>query len=455
MEQKQIPIDMLRPHPDNPRKDLGDLTELAESIKARGVMQNLTVIPQYKLGQIAYYTILIGHRRCEASKIAGLKTLPCTVVNVMSKKEQIATMLLENMQRSDLTPLEQAEGFQMMIDLGEGIRSIEKKTGFSATTIWHRVKLLELDREELRKSQEREVKLTDYIKLEKLKNVEDKNECLKEIGTNNFDYTYNSKLQEQERREKQKVIKNELEEKGLVDITDEEERYLKYDNVVACDYADIDELIADELIANEKEQLYFALSPVSTDWIVIYKMKSKAVEDNADERERERAERKKISDKQKRDKEILKEKLSVLENVRNTARVTVDEFVNRYTGCKGDENLILNFIIYLQSKYGRYFVEECKNDITNNQGNYDYTKDWNIRRVMLLYIRALLIHWRYLARKTDYDCFYDDKAEYKKEWAIVDAYINFIDLLEQLGYQVADEERSYYNGTHEAYRQEN
>jgi ParB family chromosome partitioning protein len=326
MEQKQIPIDMLRPHPDNPRKDLGDLTELAESIKARGVMQNLTVIPKYHLGEIAYYTILIGHRRCEASKIAGLKTLPCTVVNVMSKKEQIATMLLENMQRSDLTPLEQAEGFQMMIDLGEGIRSIEKKTGFSATTIWHRVKL------------------TDYIKLEKLKNVEDKNECLKEIGTNNFDYTYNSKLRKQERKEKQKVIKKELEDKGLVDITDEERRYLKYDNVVACDYADID---IDELIANEKEQLYFALSPASADWIVIYKMNSKAVEDNADERERERAERKKISDKQKRDKEILKDKLSILENVRNTARVTVDEFVNRYTGNKGDENLLLNFIIYL------------------------------------------------------------------------------------------------------------
>lgn len=433
MEQKQIPIDMLRPHPDNPRKDLGDLTELAESIKARGVMQNLTVIPQYKLGQIAYYTILIGHRRCEASKIAGLKTLPCTVVNVMSKKEQIATMLLENMQRSDLTPLEQAEGFQMMIDLGEGIRSIEKKTGFSATTIWHRVKLLELDREELRKSQERGVKLTDYIKLEKLKNVEDKNECLKEIGTNNFDYTYNSKLQEQERKEKQKVIKKELKDKGLVDITDEKGRYLKYDNVVACDYADID-----ELIANEKEQLYFTLSPVSTDWIVIYKMKSKAVEDNADER----------------DKEILKEKLSVLENVRTSARVTVNEFVNRYTGNKGDENLLLYFIIYLQSNYGVYFGEKCKEDITNNQGNYEYTKDWNIRRVMLLYIRALLIHWRYLVRKTDYDCFYDDKAEYKKEWANVDAYINFIGLLEQLGYQVADEERSYYNGTHQAYRQE-
>lgn len=425
---------MLRPHPDNPRKDLGDLTELAESIKARGVMQNLTVIPKYHLGEIAYYTILIGHRRCEASKIAGLKTLPCTVVNVMSKKEQIATMLLENMQRSDLTPLEQAEGFQMMIDLGEGIRSIEKKTGFSATTIWHRVKLLELDREELRKSQEREVKLTDYIKLEKLKNVEDKNECLKKIGTNNFDYTYNSKLQEQERKEKQKVIKKELKDKGLVDITDEKGRYLKYDNVVACDYADID-----ELIANEKEQLYFALSPISTDWIVIYKMKSKAVEDNADER----------------DKEILKEKLSILKNVRTSARVTVNEFVNRYTGNKGDENLLLNFIIYLQSNYGVYFGEKCKEDITNNQGNYEYTKDCNIRRVMLLYIRALLIHWRYLVRKTDYDCFYDDKAEYKKEWANVDAYINFIGLLEQLGYQVADEERSYYNGTHQAFIQNN
>lgn len=451
MEQKQIPIDMLRPHPDNPRKDLGDLTELAESIKARGVMQNLTVIPKYHLGEISYYTILIGHRRCEASKIAGLTTLPCTVVNVMSKKEQIATMLLENMQRSDLTPLEQAEGFQMMIDLGEGIRSIEKKTGFSATTIWHRVKLLELDREELRKSQEREVKLTDYIKLEKLKNVEDKNECLKQIGTNNFDYTYNSKLQEQEIKEKQKVIKKELEDKGLVDISDEEYKYLEYDRVVGGVYANID---IDELIANEKVQLYFALLRSVTDWVSIFKKKSKAVEDNADEREQERAERKKIRDKQKRDEEILKENLSILENVRNTARVTVDEFVNRYTGNKGDENLLLNFIIYLQSNYGMYFSEKSKEDITNNQGNYDYTRDTNIRRVMLLYIRALLIHWRYLARETDYDCFYDDKAEYKNEWANVDAYINFIGLLEKLGYQVADEERSYYNGTHQAYRQE-
>lgn len=442
---------MLRPHPDNPRKDLGDLTELAESIKARGVMQNLTVIPKYHLGEIAYYTILIGHRRCEASKIAGLKTLPCTVVNVMSKKEQIATMLLENMQRSDLTPLEQAEGFQMMIDLGEGIRSIEKKTGFSATTIWHRVKLLELDREELRKSQEREVKLTDYIKLEKLKNVEDKNECLKQIGTNNFDYTYYSKLQEQERKEKHKVIKKELEEKGLVDTTDEEYKYLEYDRVVACDYADID---IDELIANEKVQLYFALSPASTDWVSIFKKKSKAVEDNADEREQERAERKKIRDKQKRDEEILKENLSILENVQNTARVTVNEFVNRYTGNKGDENLLINFIIYLQSNYGVYFGEKCKKDITNNQSNYDYTNDTNIRRVMLLYIRALLMNWEYLRSGTDYDCFYDDKAEYKKEYANVKAYINFISLLEQLGYQIADEERSYYNGTHQAYKQE-
>jgi hypothetical protein len=74
---------------------------------------------------------------------------------------------------------------------------------------------------------------------------------------------------------------------------------------------------------------------------------------------------------------------------------------------------------------------------------------------MLLYIRALLTNWRYLKDETDYDCFYDDEAEYRKEWANVEAYINFVGLLEQLGYQVADEERSYYNGTHEAYRQEN
>lgn len=140
-----IAIDRLFPHADNPRKDLGDLSELAASIKASGVLQNLTVVPDEPDNPDTDYTIIIGHRRYAAAKIAGLTELPCIVVE-MSEREQLQTMLVENMQRSDLTVYEQAQGFQMMLNMGDSVAEIAEKSGFSQTTIRRRVKLLDLDR---------------------------------------------------------------------------------------------------------------------------------------------------------------------------------------------------------------------------------------------------------------------------------------------------------------------
>ena len=104
----------LRHHPDNPRKDLGDVTELADSIKKNGIMQNLTVIPiecteedpekqwdANKVSPFHDFYVLIGNRRMEACLQAGLEEVPCKIVSNISKKEQVAIMLEENMQRSD------------------------------------------------------------------------------------------------------------------------------------------------------------------------------------------------------------------------------------------------------------------------------------------------------------------------------------------------------------------
>ena len=81
--------------------DLGDLTELAESIRVNGVLQNLTVVPADGKAPGKYY-VVIGNRRLEASMIAGVMELPC-VVSDMDQKTQVATMLEENMQSADLT----------------------------------------------------------------------------------------------------------------------------------------------------------------------------------------------------------------------------------------------------------------------------------------------------------------------------------------------------------------
>lgn len=72
-----LPIEALEHHPDNPRKELGDLKELTASIRESGVMQNLTVVPNPADEET--WLVVIGNRRLEASRAAGLKELPCII----------------------------------------------------------------------------------------------------------------------------------------------------------------------------------------------------------------------------------------------------------------------------------------------------------------------------------------------------------------------------------------
>lgn len=185
----------LFPHPENPRKDLGDLTELIESIRVNGILQNLTVVPWD--GQENRYTVIIGHRRLAAAKQAGLEKVPCSVVR-LSQAEQIAVMLTENMQRSDLTVYEQAKAFQQLsLDFGMSVAEIAEKSGFSETTVRKRVKLAELDEKKFKKACQRGATLFDFAELEKIEDPEEKDKCLDAIGTNNFKNVLKSAIDEQ------------------------------------------------------------------------------------------------------------------------------------------------------------------------------------------------------------------------------------------------------------------
>lgn len=84
MKIKNIEIRKIHSHPDNPRKDLGDITELSQSIESNGIMQNLTVVER----EDGEYTVIIGHRRLAAALKAGLDTVPCAVVKMDEKEQQ-------------------------------------------------------------------------------------------------------------------------------------------------------------------------------------------------------------------------------------------------------------------------------------------------------------------------------------------------------------------------------
>jgi len=198
-----IEIENIKPHPRNPRKELGDLTELTDSIRTFGILQNMTVIPD----EGERYICLCGHRRLAAAKEAGLEEVPCTIVRGMSEKEQVSIMLLENMQRSDLTVQEEAQGLQMMLDLGSSIAEIAKETGLSETKVRHRVKMNELDQELLGKKLAAQVSINDLIKLETINDIDKRNELLGMLGTNNFDWKYREAVSDQEKQKTIKLIK--------------------------------------------------------------------------------------------------------------------------------------------------------------------------------------------------------------------------------------------------------
>lgn len=194
-ELQYIEIEKLHPHPDNPRKELGDVSELADSIRQNGIFQNLTVVPDGDS-----YTVIIGHRRMVAAKAAGLDKVPCVVAD-MTPKEQLQTMLLENMQRSDLTVYEQAQGFQLMLNMGSTVEEIAERSGFSQTTVRRRVKLLKLDPEKFKKSEARGATLSDYLELDKISDPKLKNRVLDAMGTANFQSEVKQAVEEEKFRQ--------------------------------------------------------------------------------------------------------------------------------------------------------------------------------------------------------------------------------------------------------------
>lgn len=218
-----IPVGLLEHHPENPRKDLGDLTELTASIRKNGIMQNLTVVPDMDNSK---YLVVIGNRRLEAAKAAGLIELPC-VVKDLDHKTQIATMLEENMQRADLTIYEQAQGFQMMMDLGYSAADIAEKTGFGETTVRRRIKMAEMDAKLLKKACEgndtdRQITLLDFDRLAQVEDISERNKLLECIGESNFEWKLNRTLKVQQARKMKDAAHKAIQEAKLKKVPDGE-----------------------------------------------------------------------------------------------------------------------------------------------------------------------------------------------------------------------------------------
>lgn len=269
-----IEVTKLLQHPDNPRKNIGDVTELAESIKARGILQNLTVVP----AENGMYTVIIGHRRLAAAKQAGLVEVPCAVVD-MDYKTQLSTMLLENMQRSDLTVYEQAQGMQMMFDLGVPVAEIVEKTGFAETTVRKRLKIATLPTEQMQQAVERGGTLENYVQIADIKDEKERRELLKVVGTREFEFSLTRAKRRQIEAEKTPLVKAELKAIGAKAVKNQIYSSA-YDWIERCEIADWKEGTFKK--PKNKEELFWEIS-----YGTVYLMRKKA---KASKRKEEKSE---------------------------------------------------------------------------------------------------------------------------------------------------------------------
>jgi ParB family chromosome partitioning protein len=107
---RMIPVEQIRPNPDQPRKAIGDLRELTDSVREKGVLEPLLV--RFVPREDCYY-LISGERRYHAARAAGLREVPC-IEKSADDAETLEIGLIENIQRKDLTPFEEADGLHRL-----------------------------------------------------------------------------------------------------------------------------------------------------------------------------------------------------------------------------------------------------------------------------------------------------------------------------------------------------
>lgn len=444
---KDLNVSILHSHPNNPRKDLGDLTELAESIKQSGVMQNLTVVPHESIE--GEYTVIIGHRRLGASKLAGLKTVPCVIVE-MTEKEQLATMMLENMQRSDLTTYEQAQGFQLMIDFGESVDSISEKTGLSKTTVRNRVKLAKYDRDIMKEAATRQPTMAQYMKLCEIEDVKLANDVARFLGTPKFDYEVSKAI----RLEKEKKDKAELMafvESIAVKFDGSTYEAVQSKQLVSCKslYTPLSEKVKEEALKLKEE--YKTLYYTDGYGFTLFRKYIKGVDDKPSEIDVVRQKRSDLEQRAKAIYTALKERAA--------------EFVDEYPGRKADLPFLHRELVIASSSpkwAASYKIKGVASALgwTCPDGVEIYEDRASIIAQMWVTDRydenpakvLLTMIFHCLECREPCSLYYRDTKLTRETSG--GGWSHIFTVLEGVGYSLSDEERSFLDGTHPIYSEE-
>lgn len=434
---ENIRIEKIYPHPDNPRKNLGDLTELTDSIRAYGILQNLTVVPHEE--HKGAFTVVCGHRRLEAAKAAGVEELPCQIMPSMDRKTQLSTMLLENMQRSDLTPQEEAQGFQMMLELGGSVAEIVKQTGLSETKVRHRIKLNELDQKLLTEKMKGEISINDLIKLERIKDPKRRNEVLEKIGTSNFDWAVENAITEERKEYVLGILKELLPDAEIV------QGWSPYPEVCKLEYRTCDdkeiEFFAEELKGKAEEEGVPAILSIGYEWTGKLKKEARTSgSERAEPDPEEKARRKRISK---------------LEEMRETMKERVRAFIKQIpeTSAMRQADKTLPYTAeYLVTGYCRNSKVEMlqRLGIENEEGE-DIT--YHVECLEEPY-RVILIATVEEMLPSSWGRWWDTDGRYVSSDSVIKKMTDLYTMISRVGYEVSEDEAGFIAGDSDLYFKE-
>ncbi|MGP5219410.1 ParB/RepB/Spo0J family partition protein [Arthrobacter rhombi] len=244
---ENMQIEKLRNHDGNIRSQVGEIDELADSIKAQGILQPLTVAPHPTLE--GDYTVIAGHRRLQAAKRAGLSYVPVIINHsLVSKADQITAMLVENLQRADITTIDEAKAYQQLELEGLNLNKIAKATGRARKTVVERLKLTKLSEETQSKVADHQVTLEKAMDLARFADHPQVVERL-ESNLGSYSWAYDVKRAEREvewLEVTRPALETAVEEAGVVRLERPEGQRWQWGS--QYDVVDTDQMGVDEAV---------------------------------------------------------------------------------------------------------------------------------------------------------------------------------------------------------------
>lgn len=456
-----LPAECLEHHPENPRKEIGDIAELTDSIKANGILQNLTVVP--KPDDEGKYLVVIGNRRYEAGLGAGLTEFPC-VISDMDHTKQLETMLIENMNRSDLTVYEQAKGFEQLTLAGYSVNDIAEKTGFSQSTVRRRINLCQYDERTVKEAFEKQATFEDFEKLNKIKNEENRASVAKFLGSSNFGWYLEQGIKEERKKEREVIVLEAI--KDIARKAEQDERSWEFDKVcvinLCANAEDFSGMYDDIEKAKQLPKLDNGEYVCFRDYAGNFEIcKPSEISEpapkpeNKDKYEKEREEIKSlISDMYARHMDFIKNYDKNPKSIPGIALLCIDTISKLFTtdGLGGVSFVDLDDVTdYISEKHFEIYVE-------NADTLSDYYKS-NISRFYVQLTTALLnvknIYSDLWYREVNQSIGYSGNGNYTTySYDRTQKIKIFADFIEHLGYVMSDEEKQLIDGTHRLYHLE-